>query len=246
VEYQRYLHNLDARVFEFICQEVLRAIGCTGISVTKFSKDDGVDVLGKLPMGRALIAGTPLHRMVGDISFFIYLQAKRHRADVPSTGPEVQGVFGSWVWLQKAHADGTLSDELQRAMAIADYRSADPALIILATTSRFTPDALSKAKTLGILALDGEQIAQVLIEAGYGVAEDTHGSWIIDTSVLAALADETIEVAAEIVEPDGGADDHDEARGVVLLEVGAEIEEAESVADRSTETPEPDGTEPAN
>jgi hypothetical protein len=204
-DYQTALFTLPPRGFELICREVLRAIGCVGITVTRASKDDGVDGMAKLPMGTALVPLTPLYRLAADISFFIYLQAKAHGVATKSDVSEVAEVQGAWDWLRNAYTDRELSEELATAMARADFRAADPVLLILATTSTFTSGAVTKAQQLGMITLDGEQIAQLLIEAGHGVQRVSDDLWAIDLNSLVPEEEEPeavvgVDVEVEVVE----------------------------------------------
>jgi hypothetical protein len=178
------LHDITPRQFELICREVLRLAGCKGITVTRSSKDDGVDAMAELSMRGVLREGTAVHRMAGDVSFFVYLQAKAHQEGNPAGPDEIYETQGSLSALRNGFADQTISEELRNAMLLADYRTADPVLVVFATTSRLTAGASAKAADLGVLTLDGEQIAQLLIEHEYGVGQYGPGYWYVDPAQL--------------------------------------------------------------
>ena len=185
---RRELFNLTSTEFELLCREVLRIAGCHGITVTRSSKDDGVDAIAALKMRVVLERGSPLYRMAGDVSFFVYLQAKAHEARNAAGPDEVYETQGSWEALRHGYADNTIVPDLRAAMMRADYRSADPVLLILATTSRLTATAISKAADIGMLTLDGEQIAQLLVERGFGVAQSGPGFWQVDEAAFRLVA----------------------------------------------------------
>lgn len=159
------LYELSPDDFEVLSGVVLKIIGCTNISVTQSSKDDGVDAIAELPMRRALQSQTPLHRVVGLLSFLVYVQAKRYSEDNPVKQEAVQQLQGSWISVRNAFHDGNLSSDRAAALRTADYKSADPVLLVIMTTGSFTAGALTKASNLGVITLDGEQMAQLLIEA---------------------------------------------------------------------------------
>lgn len=178
------VYAISPRQFELLCGEILREVGCHGITVTRSSKDDGVDAMAALRMRTVLEKGTPLYRMAGDVSFFVYLQAKAHGADNAAGPDEIYETQGSWDALRHGYADNTIDVGLRAAMVRADYRSADPVLLVLATTSRLTDTAVKKASDLGLLTLDGEQIAQLLLERSVGVGQYGPGFWYVDRGAL--------------------------------------------------------------
>lgn len=174
------LLRLTPRQFEQLCAEVLRSVGCQSITVSQASKDDGVDALAALPMSVALTAHTPLHRLAGSMSFLVYAQAKRYSRDHPVEQDEVFEVQGSWTAMRHGFANGALAPEARSALLKADYRSADPVFLIMLTTSRFSAGSEAKADALGVLLLDGEQIAQLLIERDYGLSRTIADEWELD------------------------------------------------------------------
>jgi hypothetical protein len=178
------LFRLSPRQFEQLCGEVLRSVGCQSITVSQASKDDGVDAIAALPMAIALVAHTPLHRLAGSMSFLVYAQAKRYGQDHPVEQDEVFEVQGSWTAMRHGFANGTLPPKVRAALLQADYRSADPVFLIMLTTSRFSVGSEAKADALGLLLLDGEQIAQLLIERGYGLSRTADDDWQLDADAI--------------------------------------------------------------
>jgi restriction endonuclease Mrr len=169
-----YMHELSPTQFEQLCGLVMIAVGAHHVTVTKSQKDDGVDVIAELPVDAGLdIRPTqtlsPFYRILGSLSFLIYCQAKQYAEDNPVGAEEVQRLEGSWQSVRNAYFEGTLAPDRAKAFAAADYRLADPVLLIMMTTSSYTRGAFEKGKLLGMVLLDGEQLAQLLLEHGFGV-----------------------------------------------------------------------------
>ena len=70
-------------------------------------------------------------------------------------------------------------------MRRALYRAADPALLIVATTASYTSAAVRRAKATGVILLDGEQIAQLMLQIGLGALKDDK-HWNTDQPILEA------------------------------------------------------------
>jgi hypothetical protein len=182
------LYELTPREFEILSASLLKTIGCRGISVTKAQKDDGVDAIGELPLSAATVAGeglsdSPFYRVAGHLSFLVYVQAKRYAEDNKVGQEAVQDLAGSWQSIRNKYSDGTLQKELVAALRFADYRAADPVLLMIVTTSFFTRGALQTAVALGIVTLDREQLAQLLLLSGFGI-EYTSDSYVVNSESL--------------------------------------------------------------
>jgi Restriction endonuclease len=168
------LYSLDPREFEVLCGRVLSLLGCRNISVTQAQKDDGVDAISELPMLAGMrfdqnVTLPPLYRFAGHISFLVYTQAKRYSEGHKVGQEEVLELEGSWRATRNSYFEGTLAPERTTALRRADYRIADPVLLVLMTTSSFTAGALAKAESVGIVTIDGEQLAQLLLESSFGI-----------------------------------------------------------------------------
>lgn len=166
------LQNLDARQFEELCGVILRLIGCRNVTVTRSQGDDGVDAVAELPLvaeGVKVQSMTPAQRLVHGLSFLVYFQAKRYAADNAVEKEEVHALIGSWDTTKKQFADGTLSPENTQALKKADYRAADPVLLVLGTSSQFTRGAQTRGEDAGVVLLDGEQMVQLLLDLELGV-----------------------------------------------------------------------------
>ncbi|MFZ4281362.1 restriction endonuclease [Streptomyces rhizosphaericola] len=180
------LYLLTPREFEILCGAVLARLGCCDVFVTQAQKDDGVDVLAGLPVvidesqpDRASLA--PLYRVVGSISFLVYGQAKKYAINHKVQQDEVFEVHGSWGTLKNDFFDGRLAEERSSALRKLGFRSATPVLLIMMTTSLFTRGAQAKAESAGMITLDGEQMAQLLVELGLGVVESD--PFVYETSI---------------------------------------------------------------
>lgn len=183
------LYQLTPVEFEKLCGLVLEVIGCSAVTVTQSSKDDGVDVIAELPMKvvRGPTAGTApiFYRVIGGLSFLVFGQAKRYAADNPVGKEAVSELQGSWTATRNQYADGTLAKERREALVRADFRAADPVLLLMMTSSRLTSGAAAKAEALGMVALEGQQLAQLLLEAEVGF-ERAGGACLASVDVLRA------------------------------------------------------------
>lgn len=193
------LYELTPREFEVLTACLLKIIGCRRITVTQSQKDDGVDAIGELPLSAATVAGqrasdSPFYRVAGHLSFLVYAQAKLY-AESNKVGQEaVQELAGSWQSMRNQYFDGTLQKQLAEALSYADLRAADPVLMMLVTTSFFTRGALEKAVAMGIVTLDREQLAQILLVSGFGL-DSSGGVYAVSViSLKVQLESEAIQV----------------------------------------------------
>ena len=136
-----------------------------------------MDAIGELPLSAATVAGerlsdSPFYRVAGHLSFLVYVQAKRYGEGNKVGQEKVQELAGSWQAMKNKYFDGTLQEQLAEALKYADLRAADPVLMMLVTTSFFTRGALDKAAAMGIVTLDREQLAQLLLVSGFGLDPD--------------------------------------------------------------------------
>ena len=129
-------------------------------------------------------SNTALYRLAGSLSFLVYVQAKRYASDHPVDQAEVFEVQGSWDSIRNEHANRTLAADTETALQLAGYLSGDPVLLVLMTTSRFTGGAVNKAAAIGALLLDGEQIAQLLIEEEFALEEEDDGALVATSAHL--------------------------------------------------------------
>lgn len=183
------LMGLDDRLFEGLCGRLLERIGCVGVTVTQQSQDSGVDFMARLPIAAGVDDPTPgiaaFIRVVGAIGFVLYGQAKRYGPGNAVDGDTIHKLVGSWKDRRNEYADGTIQAAAREAMRRAMYRSADPALLVVATTASYTSAAVRRAQATGVILLDGEQIAQLMLQLGLGAAHDGH-TWTTDENALQA------------------------------------------------------------
>ncbi len=206
------LLGLSPTAFEVLCGRILRAVGCVNVSVSRRSKDEGVDAIGELRLRDLADEHSGLYRFGGGISFLVYVQAKAYAMTHPVQQDEVHEVAGSWDAVRSQFFQSTLPEHLAVSLRKADYRFADPVLIAMMTTGRFTAGAISKANALGMILLDGEEIAQLLVEHHLGVRQDDSGGWeldlgFFDSQVVSPVASEAAQGAVEVLGPSPAATD---------------------------------------
>lgn len=187
------LRELTPTEFEILSARALQVIGCTEITVTQSQRDDGVDAIASLPLAPTelrKVLGSPFYRVAGHISFLVYAQAKRYSEGNPVGQEVVFQLDGSWNAMKASYFEGTLRSDLAAALSRADLRMSDPVLLLIITTSRFTGGALTKAETMGVITLDVEQLAQLLLHDAFGVKDGGDSSFSVDIlSLRAALVD---------------------------------------------------------
>ena len=188
-ELETLLWNLDDNLFEALCGRLLERIGCIGVTVTQQSQDSGVDFIARLPVAAGVDNAAPgiatFLRVVGSIAFLLYGQAKRYGPDNPVDADTVHKLVGSWQDRRNEYADNTIQQAAREALERAMYRAADPALLVIATTSTYTRAAVRRAQATGVVLLDGEQIAQLLLQLALGVELDGT-DWRADADSLDA------------------------------------------------------------
>lgn len=186
---ERLLQEVDDQRFESLCGRLLERIGCVGVTVTQQNQDSGVDFVARLPIVSGVDDPNPgiaaFVRVVGQIAFILYGQAKRYGPANPVDGDTVHKLVGSWKDRRNEFADGTIQPAARAAMLRAGYRAANPALLIVATTAGYTRAAIRRAEATGVVLLDGEQISQLMLQLGLGATQADVG-WTTDQAVVEA------------------------------------------------------------
>jgi len=184
------LQELDATLFEHLCARVLELVGCESVFVTRSSKDEGVDCFGRLPAAPpptpSALKMSPFARVLAQVNSLLFGQAKRYAADHRIDVGVVRAMPGTWENIKNGLINGTVTPDLRAGLEYVGYEASDSVVRMVLTTSSFTAGAVKTARTLGIVGLDGDQIAQLLLEAGGGVQQIDVGDWRADEVTLAA------------------------------------------------------------
>lgn len=157
------LTDLSFRDFEFACASILRMLGCQDPRTTRHSDDGGIDFHGRLELKGKLDSPFPYGGLDERARVWLIGQAKRYKTTEvsPATVREMIGT------VELARTGGALQDWPGLRL-----RPFDASLILIFTTSDFAPGAKALLEKSGMLAMNGEQMATFLCDAGIGIAVD--------------------------------------------------------------------------
>jgi hypothetical protein len=185
------LRSVDPDEFEQICGALLSAVGCTEVHVSRGSKDFGVDCFGRLAIRPREDGNQPISvqttasmRLLGDLHLILFGQAKRYGTTKAVQAKEVKELEATLGDIQRQHFDRKLIKDLRDGLEKVKWVAADTVLLVFITTSSYTRGALEFAQRQGMAAIDGDQLAQLLLDAALGVREEADGSWSTDTEIL--------------------------------------------------------------
>ena len=165
-EYRKFLTDLNFWEFEAACAGVLELLGCSTLTITRRANDQGIDFFGRLNLTGRL-----------DVEFHI-------------PGPDRR--FTAWVVGQAKHYSGRVSTmnlrELVGSVKLAQFgsfadggralgtdlkiRICDPIYYLFMTSGILTRDAEILAEASGVIALDGDSMADILAGAKVGVRSE--------------------------------------------------------------------------
>jgi restriction endonuclease Mrr len=185
------LHALDPNNFELLCGRVLREVGCETAYVTRSSQDLGADFFGRLPTA-AVEAARPVgvsarRRLLGAVYLMLFGQAKRYAEYKVIDLDTVKLVEGTWGDIVRRKANGDLPEHLDAGLATIGWRAGDKVTFMFVTTSRFTDPARRWAVNASMATLDGDQLAQLLLESEVGVTRDEDAdAWTTSPELVTA------------------------------------------------------------
>ncbi|EJR82317.1 restriction endonuclease [Bacillus cereus] len=179
-EIQKYLKQIDPALFEKLGQQLLEFINCVAFT-TRTSKDHGIDFGGILKVC-PVEEGTDYEinaRLLQKFSIRIVGQAKRYSNDVEvKEVRELQGIT------HDAIIDRIVKQNEGEATAEILRKKSYPIVLMFITTSGYTRGAKDFASDVGMILMDGEQIAQSLLKMGYGCIKNEDGYWEFDQEGL--------------------------------------------------------------
>jgi restriction endonuclease Mrr len=184
------LRSIEPGDFESLCARILRQIGCSSVYTTRGSQDYGVDFFGRMPIAAVAAHGppalSPVTRVLGGLSMFLFGQAKRYGERNVVSDEEVKLLEATLRDIRRARWDRELHPDIERGVEHVGWRAADPILLVFATTSSYTRRALEFARREGMATLDGDQLSQLLLDAGLGIELSADGAWITSVDVIVA------------------------------------------------------------
>jgi hypothetical protein len=183
------LRALDPDEFEQLCGRVLREAGCEAVQVTRSSQDLGTDFFGRIAVERAAprtIGVEPRLRVLGGVYLLLFGQAKRYADYNKIKLDTVKVIEGSWKDILRRKLNGELPQHLEEGLEKIGWRAADGVTYVFVTTSSYTDPALTWASNIGMATLDGDQIAQFLLESAIGVEEPEEDAWQTSADLVRA------------------------------------------------------------
>lgn len=161
--YLEELRNLSPRRFEGLCRGVIAVLGVIDHTVTKSSADEGIDFFGKLLLEQFLGADPVFPGIERQLEVWMIGQAKHYQASNVST-PDIRELVGS-VELAKAKAFG--SRDISKYEKL-ELRPCDPIFYLFLTTGSLSRTSAVLLKRSGVIAMDGQMIAQFLASRNVG------------------------------------------------------------------------------
>jgi restriction endonuclease Mrr len=152
----------DPDDFERLCGKILGLLGVIAPIVTKSSRDEGVDFIGKLNPVEEKFPFDVTPTVQKSLDMWLVGQAKHYPKGTAGT-PDLRHLFGS-VALARAGAFSTNSYTAQ----VLTLRVADPVFCLFFTTGELSNDAWTLVRKTGIVAMDGAMLAAFLADRGLG------------------------------------------------------------------------------
>lgn len=183
------LRALDPADFELLCGRVLQEVGCEAVHVTRSSQDLGVDFFGRIAVDRAVprpLGVSPRLRVLGDLYLLLFGQAKRYADYSKINLDTVKLIEGTWKDILRRKLDDELPQHLDDGLSGIGWRAADGVRYVFITTSSYTDPALTWAANVGMAALDGEQITQLLLESCIGVEQPDGADYSTSAELVTA------------------------------------------------------------
>jgi hypothetical protein len=168
------MRSLTFDQFEQFGAQVLREIGAADSRITRSSGDQGIDFFGHLSLGQYQATPLPFTKLTHDVKLSFVGQAKHYPNN--SIGPSIIRELIGAVSLARTK---TFSVENEDVFPGIDLKPFSPAVIFLFTTGKMTSGAAQLAKSAGIIARSGDQLALFLADKGIGM-KTTDGGIVFD------------------------------------------------------------------
>ena len=164
-DYGPALAALTPRDFEVLCGSVLSLLGAENVTITPHSRDEGIDFYGVMRAGELAGQEGTLPSFTRQASIWLLGQAKRYIKTKVAT-PDIRDLVGA-VELAKSRAFSSTRPKYKDL----DVRVCDPVFFLFFTTGALTSAGWQLAQKSGVIALDGEMIADFLAGRGIGVVD---------------------------------------------------------------------------
>jgi hypothetical protein len=183
---QDLLMELHWRDFEILVGNLARIYDCSEVAITRGANDGGVDFVGKLPFegtrrGRRFRTAPPV--AAGTYAYVIG-QAKRHDLHNPVENSVYDQLVGKIVALPGGGLRAL--NDLGLWLRAWGWVPRSPCLACVATTSRFRGNFRGYIRKQAGLGIDGEQLAQRVIDRSYGADDVTKFEAVIGSLASSA------------------------------------------------------------
>lgn len=179
-ELSSHLKTIDPVLFEILGRKLLDFTGAESF-VTRSSKDEGVDFGGiiKVSPEKGNIDFPITERIFQNMSFKLIGQAKRYQDDV--TVKEIRELNGiNNINILHKIVEKHPNDKIIKFLEDSSL----PTILMFITTGRFSRDAKIFGEDVGMIMMDGIQIAQALLHMGIGCNRNNNGYWEVDYDQL--------------------------------------------------------------
>lgn len=170
------IRALSPRDFEHACRAVLQFMGCADPQTSRSGNDGGIDFYGRLELKGRLDSKSPYGGIDSRVGIWLVGQAKHYPTRVIQTA-HIRELVGS---VELARTGGAI-----HIWPHLELRPFDATLQLLFTTGKFSGGSRRLLEKTGIIAMDGEQLATFLADAGVGISPD--GSTFDPTLFRSAL-----------------------------------------------------------
>lgn len=180
-EYRSVLATLTPEDFEALCGGILALLGVENVTITPSSRDEGIDFYGHMRAEKLIRQESVFPNFGRQVSMWLLGQAK-HYTKAKVTTPDMRNLVGA-VELAKSQAFSSLGSKYEDLR----IRVCDPIFFLFFTTGRLTADSWRLAERSGIVALDGEMVADLLASREVGVVSGDYS----DTDFRTWLREQT-------------------------------------------------------
>lgn len=162
-EVKAQIVELTASEFERACTRVLKALGCNEPYTSPIRNDGGIDFYGRLTLKGRLDTPLPLGGLDDRAGVWLIGQAK-HYPTRPIQTAVLRELVGS---VELARTGGAI-----HSWNGLTLRPFDAVLLLVFTTGWFSAGSLALLEQSGVLAMNGDQLATLLCDAGLGFPEE--------------------------------------------------------------------------
>lgn len=165
-DYMKCLSRVGDDQFEWLSAGIVSLFGALKWGVTKRAGDDGFDCWGEVEFEKDILGVSRYSKVEDKVKFWILGQSKNYKK-VRFKTTEFRELIGSYQLAQFGMFGSSEVDEVP-----FKFRPFEPVLISILTTGIISANTWVLVKKSGVLAMDGEMIAEYLMDKCVGVVDD--------------------------------------------------------------------------